>query len=130
MHVLICDRQGILSPKQKKYAENRLRYSLARFAHRINGVAMHLSLGKKCEFVKCAIHVSVEGRGMVSSTRKSVSSARAICNAIDATEPKVAWHVDWRSWLNVDSFATWMVSACQPFRWRFGFSNPLSSRRH
>lgn len=125
MNILLIDAQGILSQKQKIYAKNRLRYSLARFDHRVNGVTMHFSLDDNC-VVRCTVNVNLEEVGIVSTTKRSMSSQEVLNFAVDAIEPKVACRVDWSMWFNADTFATWMLSVSEPLKWVFGINQPAA----
>ena len=125
MNILLVDAQGILSKKQETYAKNRLLYSLARFSHRVHGATMHFSVDDNCEQARCAIKVNVEGVGVVSVKKTSISSQEVLNPAVDAIEPRVACRVDWRLWFNAETFATWMLSVSQPLKWVFGFNRPV-----
>jgi hypothetical protein len=129
MNILIVDAQGILSQKQTAYAENRLRFSLARFDHRVNGATMHFSIDDACENVACTVNVNVEEVGIVSVSKRSFSSQEVLNLAVDAIEPKVAFRIDWKMWFNADTFATWVLTASEPLKRFFGFRRPQTARR-
>lgn len=129
MNILTFDAHGILQDKQSTYAKNRLRYSLARFEHRINWATLRFSIDKNCERVRCHVKVSVEGPGIVSVRRSSDSSDEAISLAVDAVEAKVARRVDWRTWFDSETIASWRASVSHPLSWLFGFDNYSSRRR-
>jgi hypothetical protein len=126
MNVLLNDPQGILSEGQKRFAEDRLYFSLARFGHKVNHASLRLSLDDKCEFVTCEVDVSVEGVGRISTSKTSISSQDALSLAADAIEPKVARQIDWRMWVNAETLATWMQSARQPLNWLFGLDRSVA----
>jgi hypothetical protein len=128
MNILIVDAQGILSQKQTAYAENRLRFSLARFDHRVNGATMHFSIDDACENVACTVNVNVEEVGIVSVSKRSFSSQEVLNLAVDAIEPKVAFRIDWKMWFNADTFATWVLSFSKPLKWVFGSTSPTARR--
>lgn len=125
MNILLVDAQGILSQKQRAYAENRLRFSLARFGHQVNGATMHFSLDDACENVMCTVNVNVEEVGIVSVSKRSVSSQEVLNQAVDAIEPKVAFRIDWTMWFNADTFSTWFLSISEPLKWGLGFNRPV-----
>ena len=114
MNIFVLDSQEILNEEQKCNARNRLMFALARFQHRINGATMHFSVDEYCERVDCVVYVNVEGSGIASIKRSSSSSEEAASLAVDAIEPKIAWRVDWKSWLNAETFATWASSVRRP----------------
>ncbi len=120
MNILLLDSQEIMCVQQESYARNRLFFSLTRFGHRVNGATMHFSAIENSKNLKCTINVSVEGTGVVSVVRSGNSVGKAINLAVNAVEPKVAFRVDWRSWFNADTFATWIASVSQPLRWFYG----------
>ena len=136
MNMLVVDSQGVLNKPQLREATDRLQYSLARFAHRLNAASMHLSVSENCEKVSCQIDVNVEGSGVLSVQRSSRSSMEAMNLALDAVESKVALRVDWRSWFNAETFATWINSLGLPWQSLSevqtrdaGRLRPFSSRR-
>ena len=124
MNIFVLDSQGILSDEQKSNVTNRLMFALARFHHRVNGATMHFSLDESCQRVDCTVYVNVEGAGVAFIKRSSNSSDEAASLAVNAIEPKVAWHVDWRSLFNADTFATWLHSVLLPFSRRSGSQSP------
>ena len=114
MNILVVDSQGLLTGEEVSYAKERLFYSLLRFEYRINGATMHFAYDGKRDRFKCAIHVSLEGFGVLSVKRSGESFDDVVNQTVGAIEPRVARRVDWRGWLNADNFSTWMASLGQP----------------
>ena len=114
MNVLLVDIQFILNAEETSQIKERLRYSLARFEHRINGVTVHVCLNEDFKIVTCTINVNLEGVGVVSVRRTGHDSAEAMNNSLEAIESKIAYRVDWRGRLNSDTCSTWLNSVAQP----------------
>ncbi|MEL7499211.1 MAG: HPF/RaiA family ribosome-associated protein [Planctomycetota bacterium] len=126
MNIVVLDSQGILSESATGHAEDRLRFSLSRFFHRIHGATMHLSLDDDCAQVRCTVNVHVEGIGIVSVSRISESSEEVVGRAVDAIEPRIAFRVDWNGWFNAETLATWRVSANKSLHSLFGLNQSFS----
>lgn len=122
MNILIVDAQGIVNGTHKEHLSQRIQFALARFAHRVQGVTVHLGYDRSIDetLYRCLIHVAIEGRRVVSVRRTASTIEHAVSQTVNATELKVACRVDWRSWFNADTFSTWMVSVSEPFRWLVG----------
>ncbi|MFK7768426.1 MAG: hypothetical protein AB8B55_14490 [Mariniblastus sp.] len=115
MNLFVVDTQNALSESQAIYSENRIKYSLARFEHRINGATVHFTARADGK-VRCEINVNIEGAGVVSVGRSSSSLENAVNRSVSAVEPKLACYVDWRAWFNADTFATLSIPVCEPMK--------------
>jgi len=129
MNILVSDSQGLLSVETQKQVHDRLLFALARFAFRLNGATIHVSKTEGEDQVNCLINVNIENRGIVSANRNSETMLEAVELAVDAIEPKVACRVNWRSWFNADTFATWFVSVSETLTWTFGVDQKTSYRQ-
>ena len=110
MNVLVMDSQGILSLQQSNNVRERLIFALTRFSHRINGVTVHFERGNIRDKVSCTVNISLEGFGIVTARRTNDSLPELFNSVIDLVESKVAFRVDWRSWINADKIATTFIA--------------------
>ncbi len=118
MYILLTDHTESRNESVMRNARERIFFSLARFGHRINSINVQLFKDNSHgdDQFRCAIQVNIEGSGLINMYRSATSLSAAIELATNAIEPRVAYRVAWRSWFNVDTFSTWMVSVGQPLR--------------
>ena len=105
MNILVIDPQGLTSERQKQSTEERLLFTLARFAYRINGVTLHLAQDfpaasglKASGIVHCSINVNLKEQGVVTIHRVGDSMEKAVSRALEAVEPEVWQRVDKPVW--------------------------------
>ena len=123
MNILINDSQEIMSRRKKVEIQHHLFFSFAKFASRINGISVHFSQEELLQQVNCTINANVEGIGIVSITKCSNSLDDAFRWAVEATENRIAFRVDWNAWMNPDKLATWITSRWHTVRQWSGLQN-------
>ena len=114
MNILLVDTQATLNREETLTCKARIKYSLARFEHKINGVTIHFSSVEDTQQAVCTLNVSLEGVGILSVTQKSQTATEALNLSIDSMETKIACRIDWRARFNPETYATWKNSLVEP----------------
>ena len=98
MYIVLSDHQDLMSQNERQQLYDRVLFSMARFAHRINSVRVYVSCDPTDagDAPTCVITTSVEDSGLVTVAQSADTLMTAVCLAIDALEPEVACRIGCR----------------------------------
>ena len=98
MNILLLDAQGLADDHQRQQIHERLLFHMARFAHAVSDVSLHLSKDfpessglKASGMIHCSISVHLPDKGVVKINRVAASMEKAVALAVESVEPEV-WH--------------------------------------
>ena len=107
MNILVVDPQNALNRKERRSVYNRLRFALARFADCVSSASVRFDAGNRGTH-RCTINVYIEGKGVVSVGRAAGSCQSALTKSLTKIESVITRITDWRLWLSMDPFSTWL----------------------
>ncbi len=113
MKVVVADSQGILNEADVLQYREKLFFSLLKFGNRIASVKALVAVEQDSEKFYCGVDVELASGKSVSVTVSRANLVDAASAAAEAIENRVAFHVDWQAWLNVEKFSTWLESQRQ-----------------
>ena len=129
MYIVLSDHQELISPNERQQLYDRVLFSMARFAHRINSVTVHVSddptgTGHP---PACVITISVEDSGLVTVGQSAGTLMTAATLAVEALESEVAHRVGCRHSFRLGCINNWGNSVSRGLKRLFDLENRLSA---
>jgi ribosome-associated translation inhibitor RaiA len=124
MYLVLSDHQELISADERQQLYDRVLFSMARFAHHIHSVRVHVSEVSTDTRQRYAVTISVETRGLVTVDRAADNVMTAVSMATDALETAVALRIGCRYAAGSDSVSNLVSLFRQSWRRLSALKNP------